>query len=340
MPKKWHKRMEDITTLENARAAYKWCYSKTKKGKRFTYSDSALNSLCSRILDGSWYPGEPLEWDHYEPTSDKWRHIIEPTFEMKIVESMVLQVYNPYICRFLHPAMCGSILGRGTKRVRTIIKKWKAKPKKQRKYFARGDIKKCFPSIRIEDAMHEWKRHIGDTRVHNLIWELLTIHGRYTIGLCIGAALAHPTANLVMHGIAVQHGSGIVFQMDDFAFIGGNRRKVEHQLADIVDFAYSRYSLTIHKTEVRLWKDNAIDLAGYRVFWSGKVKVRNKTFHKVTRLIDNFDLSNRQRSRLGSLYGMIKASSSNRLSLYIKERLNDESRKRHKYTDRSLLKSA
>ena len=339
MPKKWRKRMEDIACLENAKKAFSWVYSHTKPNKRFTYSDDALLHLCNKLLEGSWFPGDPLEWDHYEPNSDKWRHIVEPTYETKIVERMVLQIYMPYVCKFLHPGMCGSIPKRGTKRVRNTVKRWLKLPKKQRKYFAHGDIKKCFYSIRIEDAMREWKRHIGDTRVHSLLWELMTMHGRFTIGLCIGAALAHPTANLVLHSIAIRVGGHIVFQMDDFAFIGGNLRRMKRVLDDIVTYAHDVLHLVVHKMSISKWAKEPIDIAGYRIFWQGKVRVRKQTFRKVMRQADNFDLCRRQRTRLGSMYGMIKATTSMRLRLYIKEKLADVRRKRLELKNGSLLNS-
>lgn len=331
MPKKWHGRLEDIAALDNLWAAYSWVYKRAKRNK-VHYTVKGIKDIAGAIMSGEWEPFPPSEYDHFEPSSNKWRHIVAPEFETKIVERAIIQIYIDDICSFLHPKMCGSIPYRGTRRVYETVSSWSKLPDKRRRYFYKGDIVHCFQTITVDEGMREWKRHIGDTRVHHLIWQCLSLESsryhRENPCLLIGSALAHPTANLVLSSVAYAIGDHVVFQMDDFVFLGGNKRTMKRKYARACD-ALAEKGLVLHDTQLWHWQKTPIDIAGYKVYWSGKKKERKRTFINTKRLLRSPYLTTTQRERLGSLYGCAKNSDSSQLKIDIKEKMKNEDRKKH-----------
>lgn len=318
MPKKWKGRLEDITDPENMAFAYKVARSTTKNKKKKVvrrYADeNERMKLAEKVSHpDSYYPPSSHNFSLFERGCGKMREIEAPHFETKIVEHAIVSVYEQQIIKFLHPYCCASIKDRGIEKMRKRIKSFSRLPKKQRKYYVQGDIKRFFPSIRKEIAMEEYKRHIGGTRVITLIDHLMP----HAIGQPLGNVLVQFTANLVLAKFdneCLKWSPHYGRHMDDFVLIFSSKRKARKFIKHIASWCVENRKLRIKDKgscgmQIWNWEKRPLDIGGYRTTFNGVQKLRKHTLIKILRLLRKESYSLHQARSLLSLSGWVKHSS-------------------------------
>ena len=330
MPKKWHGRMEDVLNPDNVRIAY-WtarasCDRKDTWTIRRYGSDIVQKALCNRINDKTYVPEPAFVFPLYEPINGKWRLIEAPTFETKMVEQMILNIFGKAIRKYIHPYQCGSVPEKGQEYSRKVVRKWSHLPKKLKKYYVQGDVKQFFPSIKKDVAMREYERHIGDTRVVDLIRKMMP----HDIGQPLGNALVQATANLVYSRIMYatqKFTKRIISQMDDFVALFSNKRKAKKYIEYITTFAREKLSLTIKtigKSAIQVWhwSKRAINISGYITSFKGMQKIRRHTYLKIRKCFSLQSVSVGQCRSFLSRSGLVKHTDCR--ELYDKIKLTDE----------------
>ena len=321
MPKKWHGRLEDILDPDNVRAAYWTARLSCKRKDTWTIrrykSDIVQNALCNTIRDGKYVPQPAFVFYLYEPINGKWRLIEAPTFETKLVEQMILNVFGNQICKFIHPYQCGSVPNKGQEFSRKIVRKWSHLPIKQKKYYVQGDIRQFFPSIRRDVAMREYERHIGDSRVVELIRHMMP----HEVGQPLGNALVQATANLVYSRImyeAQRFTKRIISQMDDFVALFSNKRKAKQFIEHMIAFVRDKLGLVIKTTgkaavQIWHWSKRAINISGYITSFFGMQKIRRHTYLKIRKCFSLASISSGQCRSFLSRSGLVKHTDSREL---------------------------
>lgn len=321
MPKKWHCSLEEICELENVKWAYREARSSNsnKQDPWLLYyeDENHLKQLCDDILHERYIVKPADVYYISEPNNGKVRKIEAPCFETKIVEHMILGVIRKYIINYLHPNTCASIPDRGINKARKIIRKWARLPKKQKKYFVKGDFKHFFPSVFKIIAMIEYRRHISDRRVLRLIWNLLP----HEQGLPLGNVLVQYTANILLTPFdyeCTKWSTKYVRYMDDFVILFSSKRKAQKFVAHITEWVKDNLRLEIKMKEksgiqIWKWKEAAIDLAGYRIDFNGNIRIRHRTYIKIRRLLKLDFFSVHQARSFLSLTGWVKYSSCRKL---------------------------
>lgn len=332
MPKKWKGRLEDICSADNAEFAYKEARRTTKNKKgywvRYYAKEEHRKQLCDRIMQGRYRPKPCRVFSFYEPNSKKTRVIEAPHFETKLVEHMITAIYWQAILRFLHPHCCASVVNRGIEYIRKLAKRWSRLPKKQKKYYVKGDIKKFFPSIDKQIALNVYRRHIGDTRVIRLI-DLLMPHD---VGQPLGNTLVQSTANLTLTAFDYEcqkFTKHYMRYMDDFVLMFSNKRKAQKFISYIKPWVKENIKLEI-KTEgscaiqIWQWEKKALDIAGYVTSYGGYQKIRRKTYLKIRNLLKLDSFSLHQAYSLVSLRGWVAHSSCSKLSDAVERKIQEK----------------
>lgn len=209
------------------------------------------------------------------------------------------------------------------------------------KYFVKADVRKCYPSMRLEVFMRYFEKDCGNVHLLWLWRSLLESHriDEEHQGFMIGALVSQWAAqyliafafedmmNLKVKGRrgkedqkAVSH---MCIFMDDMLLTGSNRRHLKKAMKRLEMFMLVNLRLTIKPNwEIMELKDNqGIDMMGYVVYRSGKVAIRARDFIRARRMalraVRNRNISYRQAKRITSYKGYFKHTNCRKaMSLY------------------------
>lgn len=247
--------------------------------------------------------------------------------------------------RFL-PQQCSSIKGRGQlygmRLIRSYIKKdiratRRAKRNRRRytpkcKYFAKLDVKKCYPSIDKGILLSKIKHDCGNDDLLYLWEEILKSHGRLNVekpyaGLLIGALPSQWAAQLMMSFICryaltldITH---LVTFMDDMVVFGSNRRKLKKSIEKLREYAQDELHMTIKDNwQIKQLGETSVDMMGFVIHANGKVTIRARNFIHSRRLILRLHkrgwINAKSARRLTSYKGFFKYSDSRKVCRNIK----------------------
>lgn len=197
-----------------------------------------------------------------------------------------------------------SLAGRGQLKGAKLIKKWTIQGKAR--YFVKGDVHHCFPSIKHEVAMKFLKRDIGKNK--ELLWlveELLKNHGE---GLVIGSLLSQFLCNYllsygyrhVMSLVNTRRGKRIrfvyhaLFWMDDILLVGNNLKNLGLAMKSLSKYLKAALDLEL-KTSWRVLdhRISRIDMMGFTISGNGRMKIRSKIFIRARRSMNLIDKGKR-----------------------------------------------
>lgn len=257
--------------------------------------------------------------------------------------------------RRIVPQQASSIPGRGQVYGMHMIQRWVQKDNaaleyakrhnlratSKIKYFAKADVRKCYPSLRLEVFMKYFEKDCGN--VH-LLWLWRTLLESHRIdeahqGFMIGALVSQWAAQYLisfafadMMNIKAKGRRGKEDQkavshmcifMDDMLLTGSNRRHLKKAMKRLEMFMLLNFRLTIKPNwEIMELKDSqGIDMMGYVVYRSGKVAIRARDFIRARRMalraIRNRNISYRQAKRITSYKGYFKHTNCRKaMSLY------------------------
>lgn len=315
-------------------------YINKRFGKQALFSivelliDIVRRELLNRKLSFSpiWYN------DKRDPSSGKLRHIGIQDVKQQIYDYIAIEGLKPFLCRIgVH--QYASIKGRGQFAGTRKISRWLRN--KSLKYFAKLDIRKCYPSIPQDKLMDFLKKHIKNDL---LLWLIETLLKTFKEGgLSIGSYLSQFLSNLYLsqlyHSIGHyhkvrKHKNGTteniklvqhrLFYMDDI-FICGTSSKDLHKAVKLLIKDAKSLGLTIKENwfvrkmsfNNKYEETNFVDMMGIKIYRT-HITIRKHVFKrirhvymKIYRLYKTHKrIAIEQARRCISYYGLIKNTDS------------------------------
>lgn len=285
MPKRLGFLFEKVVTFENCLAAV---HEGTASLKRTDHVKRILENpekyafrIQEKLLAG-WEPGPCRTKTINEGTQKKTRELLIPSMEDHLIHVAIMRVIIPKITSRFDFACCGSIPGRGQKRVQAIIKHWQ---KDMPKYAAECDVRKFYPTCRKEVVMKCLERFIKDQKYLDLHGKILDQMGGV---LAIGFQPSHWYGNLVLtecDKVLRQNGIEFVRYMDNYAMVS-NRKKTLHKGILLIRRCLWKMEMDVKKDwQVFQTRGRAISFLCYRYYASGKILMRRKLAHHVARVL-------------------------------------------------------
>ena len=293
--------LSDISGLKK-RQIYNIYYRYGKKSiKPFieVLIDVIRSELLNKVLS---YP--PIWYkDKVDPSSHKIRHIGIQHVKQQIYDYIAIEGLKPFFCR-IGAHQYASIKGRGCVKGTRMIQRWLRN--KSLKYFAKLDIKKCYPSIQQNKLIQFLEKHIKNDMLMWLIKELLKSFER---GLSIGSYLSQFLCNLYLSQIyhfighlhkIRKHRDGTqdnirlvyhrLFYMDDILLTGTSAKDLHKAIKEIIKYCKSlglkiKESWFVRQMPFASAKsDNAfIDIMGFRIHRT-HITIRRRVFKRIRRI--------------------------------------------------------
>jgi len=198
---------------------------------------------------------------------------------------------------------CASLPNKGQCYGKRFIRRWI--DRNEVKYFIKGDVVKCFPSIPQDKLIYFLER---DIKNNTLIWLFKLLLSMFNGGLSIGSYLSQYLCNYYLsyayhfaseklftvrrtkRGVVrkrlITH---VLFYMDDFILTGKNKKFVKRAFLMLKKFLKEELLLDIKD----FWKTNKlsnnepIDMMGF-VFRKNSTTIRTKIFLKTRRVFVKF----------------------------------------------------
>lgn len=244
----------------------------------------------------------PAIWykDKLDASSNKKRHIGIQNIKQQIYDYIAIEGLKPFFRRIgVH--QYASIKERGQIAGVRRIKRWLRN--KSLKYFAKLDIKKCYPSIPHDKLIRFLEKHIKNDMIIWLITELLK---SFDNGLSIGSYLSQFLCNLylsqIYHFIGHQHKirkhkngtkelislvSHRLFYMDDILLIGTSSKDMHKMIKLLIAYCKKELGLIIKKNwfvrKMPFDKNNDnifIDIMGFKIYRT-HITVRKRVFKRI-----------------------------------------------------------
>lgn len=240
--------------------------------------------------------------DKIDVCSGKVRHIGIQNVKHQIYDYIVIEGLKPLFKRIgVH--QYASIKGRGQIAGTNKIKRWLRN--KSLKYFAKLDIKKCYPSIPQNKLIQFLEKHIKNDM---LIWLITVLLNSFDKGLSIGSFLSQYLCNLflsqIYHYIGHQHKirkhkNGIydsiplvnhrLFYMDDILLMTTSSKNLLKMIKLIISYCKEELGLTIkdnwfirkmpfnkNKSEDKTF----IDMMGFKIY-RNHITIRKSIFKRI-----------------------------------------------------------
>lgn len=226
--------------------------------------------------------------------SRKEREISHESPMQQLIDHIAISALMPMLKAKILPHQYASIRKRGQKAGKIKLEKWVRKGHDARCY-VKGDIKKCFPSIKRDVVMKFLKRYIHKNAT--LLWLVDALLATYNDGLVIGTLLSQWLCNYVLsymfrkiqtftkarRGRVVHLVRHILFYMDDFILLGTREADLKMAMRMTIAYAEKALLLRVHD-DWKVYKvaDTPIDMMGYRVGYR-KTTIRGRIFIRARR---------------------------------------------------------
>ena len=183
-----------------------------------------------------------------------------------------------------------------------MIQRWMRN--KSLKYFAKLDIKKCYPSIPQNQLIQFLERHIKNDILMWLIRELIN---SFEQGLSIGSFLSQYLCNLYLSQIyhfighlhkVRKHKDGTkssirlvyhrLFYMDDILMIGTSAKDVHKAVKEVIKYCKTlglkiKESWFVKQMPVKKCDGSFIDMMGFRIYRT-HITIRRRVFKRIRRI--------------------------------------------------------
>lgn len=210
-------------------------------------------------------------------SSRKEREISNESPMQQVFDFIAISAMMPMLRAKILPHQYASIRGRGQSAGRRRLERWIRRDKKCR-YYVKGDIRKCFPSIKRPVVMRLLLRDIRKNQT--LLWLVDTLLATYKDGLIIGTLLSQWLCNYVLsymyraiadfaktrRGVRVRLVRRLLFYMDDFILLGSRAADLAKAVRQAIRYAADQLGLLVHDDWfVQDVSAAPIDMMGYRV---------------------------------------------------------------------------
>ncbi len=270
MPSRLSNIMPKVLTKENCTRAVLLGTAnleRTPKIRRIRKDPELYGQKILDILAAGWVPESTREKTINEGSSHKVRKLQIPTTRDHLIHvAIMLPILDELTKRYDYYS-CGSIPGRGSKRVINTIKSWMSGPKPV-KYAAQADVHHAYASTCSVIIMKCLRRFIKDEEylhLHELILNQMGGH------LAIGFQPSHWYFNLVMTDIDRKirsecKGIKLIRYMDNYV-LGCNRKRTLHKAIRLIMDECGKIGLSINSDwQVFSTRNRAITALSYRYF--------------------------------------------------------------------------
>lgn len=245
----------------------------------------------------------------YDTGSRKWRKIGIQKPIHQIFDYIAVEACMEMFMAKIGPYQMASITGRGQEAGTKAILKWLQTDPEGTRWYGKGDIRKCYPSIPHDRIKAMFARDIKNPVLLWLIFELIDA---FPEGLSIGSFFSQYACNYYLsklyHYMAEQlykerrrRGGPVVrvrliyhqlFYMDDIFITGSSEKDVNSGMKKACKFAHDELGLEIKADWFVAQTDyidkngkhrgRFIDMMGRRIY-RDHVTVRRRTFKKIRR---------------------------------------------------------
>lgn len=253
MPKRKGNFIDEIANETNARVAIRFAaIGKTSRNdvQRVTQNiDESAKILADMLKDGKFTPTPCVQMTIQDGAHKKMREITIPKFfPDQCVHWMVMMHVVPLIMRGMYEYNCGSISGRGSKKIHAAILRDLNQDPKRCIWCLKMDIQKFYPSIRHDCLKQQLRRIIKDPKVLSLLDILIDSCGG-DIGLPIGFYPSQwlgnfhlqPIDHLIKEGLHIPH---YYRYMDDMLLFSSSKRDLL-KAKTVIDSELSKMGLKI-----------------------------------------------------------------------------------------------
>ena len=286
MPKRIGYIYERMVTIENCTQAVLDGTANLKKTEdvvEMRTNPEKYGRIIRDILIAGWTPEPVREKTINEGTDRKVRHLRIPTKLDHLIHVAIIRPIIPELIKRYDFYCCGSVPGRGPKRVHTAIRKWMGGDKPL-KYAVEMDVRHAYENTTAEVVMRALRRFIKDECYLAEHEKILRQMGGT---LAIGFQPSHWYFNLVMSKVDREvRGKGIhmVRYMDNYVVAGNNRRRVQAAAVRICK-KYQSLLLAI-KDAWHVFRTNirCVRALSYRYF-HGYTLMRKPLMYRISRSI-------------------------------------------------------
>lgn len=292
------------------------------------YFSSRGRKLKEILLSGEFTPSPYATETRIE--YGKERHLQKPRlFPDQCVHHALIKLVRENILKRIDPYAVASIPGRGIHYGLKYLEKWIQKEKHCRsnaKYCWKGDIRKCFESLKPEVVYREISKIVKDKLWLSIFKKVIFSYESLPLGNYMSSYILNiilkPMDDRIRALPCTKH---YLRYMDDFIILGSNRREMK-QIRDVVVEELGKLGLEL-KPNYQLFKvdDRGVDMLGFRVFRHYTI-LRKRNLKRIYRLVNR--MSNQKIYSLHdcrallSMYGQLKHCHSTKILKYINEKIN------------------
>lgn len=216
-----------------------------------------------------------------EKTNGKLRRIGIQSIKQQVCDYLAVRALQGMLDAKLGYYQCASVPGKGQVFAKRHIEKWYA----EGGYFAKHDIRKCFPSVDCGVLMAYLRKHVGSEDIIYVIEAALANYGTgdEPCGLNIGSYLSQYLANLVLsivyHHIEDLHKTRRgkrhplvkhqLWYMDDLVLFSRSKRDLLMAMRDIERFVAEELHMAVKPWKVCECGSDALDMVGFVIDESG-----------------------------------------------------------------------
>jgi hypothetical protein len=253
----------------------------------------------------------PIEFkDKYDDVCGKWRRIGIQKPIHQIFDYIAVEACKNMFMAKIGPYQMASIKGRGQERGAKQIKKWIQFDKKNCRYWVKGDVRKCYPSIPHDKIKSLFTR---DVKNKKLLWLTHELIDSFPDGLSIGSYFSQFACNYYLSQ-AYRHVSELrkarrkksgeilsvrlvhhqIWFMDDVLLLGSSIKDLEQAMRMLTDYMEHYLGLTIKPAWRAYETDHVgpdgehrgrdIDMMGYRIYCD-HLAIRRRTFKRHRRAL-------------------------------------------------------
>lgn len=247
--------------------------------------------------------------DKYDDVCGKWRRIGIQKPIHQIFDYVAVEACKEMFMAKIGPYQMASIPGRGQEKGARQIQKWIQLDPKHCRYWVKGDIRKCYPSIPQDRIKARFARDVKNPK---LLWLICELIDSFPEGLSIGSYFSQFACNYYLshayHYIserlykARRKKSGDVVRtclayhqiwfMDDILLLGASERDLKKAMELLTEELHRSLGLAIKpnwRIEVTDYigpdgkcHGRDIDMMGYRVYCD-HMTIRRRTFRRHRR---------------------------------------------------------
>lgn len=278
-------KISDIQTIKTA-------IHKAAKGKRkrdvvrkiLANEDYYANEIKFMLDNGTYRPAPYATCVVRDGVRRKERLISKPHFYPdQIIHWCIYLTLQPVLFHGVYTYTCGSIPGRGVHYAKKYIERSLRHDRKHTKYYLQMDVRKFYPSIKIDILMDMLRRKIKDRRALDLIALILRRSDELPIGILLSQMFANFYLQDMDHFIKqVLGASHYVRYMDDMIIFGNSKRSLHKMRAAISEYLGGIGLHLKDNWQVRRTDAEPPDIAGFR-FYRDRTILRKSVMLRITR---------------------------------------------------------